>query len=282
MHWVIDVYVCAWARIRSLHLFVARSIVTAAKSCMNCLLGHDLILYIVLLVFLVVVLAGARVLRESLTRVWRLALVLPELTSLRFCQEGLRLLSDELAVGILFQMLLSVILNREGGLVSAWPGKRRLNGSVLAIRHIRLENLVHARRVELLLSQLVEVVDAWTWVIGPGLVVVLIVRLLEQSPIYLTQMELVLRELRVNFGHLRSISCGAYLIEAATCVRCGSQLPGRNTRSDRVRNHRMISMFRRFVLQVCLVDGFQIIPFGCLIVVSRVRSMQVRRTLNKT
>ena len=61
MHWVIDVYVSAWARIRSLHLLVARSIVTAAKSCMNCLLGHDLILYIVLLVFLVVVLAGARV-----------------------------------------------------------------------------------------------------------------------------------------------------------------------------------------------------------------------------
>ena len=62
MHWVIDVYVCAWARIRSLHLFVARSIVTAAKSCVNCLFGHDLILDIVLLVFLVVVLAGARVL----------------------------------------------------------------------------------------------------------------------------------------------------------------------------------------------------------------------------
>ena len=87
MSGVIDVDVGAWSRIRSFYLFIARSVITAAKGCMNCFLGHNFILDIILLIFFVVVLAGARVLRERLPSVRCLALVLPKFTSLRLRQE---------------------------------------------------------------------------------------------------------------------------------------------------------------------------------------------------
>ena len=87
MSWVIDVDVGAGSRIRSFYLFIARSVITAAKGRMNCFLRHNFILDIILLIFFVVVLTWSWILRVRLTSVRRLALVLPKFTSLRLRQE---------------------------------------------------------------------------------------------------------------------------------------------------------------------------------------------------
>jgi hypothetical protein len=139
-------------------------------------------------------------------------------------------------------MLLSVILYRKSSLVCARSWIGRLDGRVFAIGHLRLEYFVLARRVKLLLSQLIKIVDAWARIVSPWLVVVLIICLLEQSAIHLAEMELVLWELRMNFRNLWSVCCGSDLIEAATRVRCGGQLPRGNTWRDCVRNHSMVFM----------------------------------------
>lgn len=87
MYGVIYVNVGAWSRIWRFHLFIARSVITAAKCGMNCFLSYNFILDIILLIFLVVVLARAWVLRKRLSSIRRLALVLPELASLGLRQE---------------------------------------------------------------------------------------------------------------------------------------------------------------------------------------------------
>lgn len=182
-------------------------------------------------------------------------------------------------------MLLSVILYRKSSLVCARSWIGRLDGRVFAIGHLRLEYFVLARRVKLLLSQLIKIVDAWARIVSPWLVVVLIICLLEQSAIHLAEMELVLWELRMNFRNLWSVCCGSDLIEAATGVRCGSQLPCGNTRSHCVRNHSMVLVLLWFVLQVCLITRSHVAeftPLGCFMVVSRVGVVQVCRALNKT
>lgn len=97
MHRVVDINVSAWTRIRSFNLLVARSIITAVKGSMNCFFRHNFILDVIFL-FLVVVLARPRVLRESLPSERSLPFVLPELSPFSFGQERLRLLTNELAV----------------------------------------------------------------------------------------------------------------------------------------------------------------------------------------
>jgi len=58
VHWVGDIDVCARTRMRSFDFLIARPIVTAIKSCVNCLFSYDFVLDVILL-FLVIVLAGA-------------------------------------------------------------------------------------------------------------------------------------------------------------------------------------------------------------------------------
>lgn len=83
---VININVCSWAWVRSFHLLVAWSVITAIKGSMNSLLGNDFILNVILL-FLMIVVPWAWYLCERLPSVWRLALVLPEISSLRLCEE---------------------------------------------------------------------------------------------------------------------------------------------------------------------------------------------------
>jgi hypothetical protein len=87
VYWVIDINVGARSRIWRFYLFIAGSVVTTAERSMNCFFGDNLILDIILLIFFVVVLTGAWVLRECLSRIRRLALVLPKFTSLSLGQE---------------------------------------------------------------------------------------------------------------------------------------------------------------------------------------------------
>lgn len=82
---VIDIYVCARAGVGSLYLLVAGSSAFAAEADVD---GHtfdDLV--DVVLLFLVVVLSWPGHFCERLPRVWRLPFVLPEVSSLGFCEE---------------------------------------------------------------------------------------------------------------------------------------------------------------------------------------------------
>ena len=86
MGWIVDIYVRARAWIRSFYFLVASSVIAAVEGSMDSLLCNYLILDVILLL-LVVVLAWSWHLGESLSGVWRLALVLPELSSLGLGEE---------------------------------------------------------------------------------------------------------------------------------------------------------------------------------------------------
>jgi len=58
MHWVGDIDVCAWTRMRGFDFLVARPVITAVKGSVYCFFSHNFVLNIILL-FLVIVLAGA-------------------------------------------------------------------------------------------------------------------------------------------------------------------------------------------------------------------------------
>lgn len=77
---------------------------------MHGLLLHDPVLDVILLL-LVVVLPGARILSEGLSRVRRLSLVLPKLSSLSLGQERLWLLSNKLSIRCRSQMIVGSLLN---------------------------------------------------------------------------------------------------------------------------------------------------------------------------
>jgi len=100
MHWVGDVDVCAWTRMRGFDFLVARPVITAVEGSVYCFFSHNFVLNIILL-FLVIVLSGAWYFWESLSGVWSSSLMLPEFTTFSFCQERLRLLTNELSVRVL-------------------------------------------------------------------------------------------------------------------------------------------------------------------------------------
>lgn len=110
MGWIIDVNVGAWSRIRRLRFLITGSVVTATKGSMNGLLSDNFVLDVILLL-LVIVLTWSRCLGESLSRVRGLALVLPKFSPLRLSEERLWLLTDELAIRVLLQVLLRGLLD---------------------------------------------------------------------------------------------------------------------------------------------------------------------------
>lgn len=191
MTWVVDVDVRAGAWVRRLHLLVARSVITTGERRMHRVL-HDAITNIVLL-FLVIVCAGAGNFSERLPRVRCLTLMLPELAARRLREKRLRLLTNELSICGLLDVLVRRLLNGHSRLVVAWAWSPRLNLGVLAVRHLRLEHFVLTGSIESLLTFLFPVVDTWTRVVSPRLVVVGHVGLLPQLTLLFTQMELVLR-----------------------------------------------------------------------------------------
>ena len=99
---------------------------------MNSFLLDNFIFDIVLLLFDVVV-ARTDNLGKGLASEGRLPLVLPELTSLCLREEGLRLLANELAIGVLLEMLGRLLFNRDDGGIGA---RARVLVFILDVFHI--------------------------------------------------------------------------------------------------------------------------------------------------
>lgn len=163
----------------------------------------------------------------------------------------------------------------------AWSREWCLDRLILAVGHLRLEDLVLTRRIELLLPQLFEIIDAWAWIIRPWLIVMPVVGLLEEPTVHLAQIELVLWSLRMNLVLLRSVGSWSDLVEAAARVRSRGKFPGRYAGSDGVWNDGVVLVLLRFVFEERLVDRLQFIPLWRIVIVARIRIVQVRRPLNQ-
>ena len=111
---------------------------------------------------------------------------------------------------------------------------------ILAVWHFRLKHLVLARGVKLFLAKLVEVVNSWTWIVGPRLVIMLVICLLKQSSVNFTQVKLVLRLLRMDLWDLGSVCRWPHLIKTSPGVSSGCQLPCGDTGSNCIRNNCVI------------------------------------------
>ena len=176
MRRIIDIDVSAWTRIRSLNFLITWSIITAIKCRVNGLFSHYFVLDVILLL-LMIVLTRARNFRESLSSVRCLALVLPEFSSLGFSEERLRFLANELTIWGLFLVFLRCIFNWYCSLVCTWSRERSFNRLVFAVGYLWLKDFVFTRWIELFLTLSHKVVDTRTWIIGPWLIVMSVVRL---------------------------------------------------------------------------------------------------------
>lgn len=226
--------------------------------------------------------AGAGNFSVCLPRVRRLALVLPELATPRLREERLRLLTDELSVSGLLDVLVRSLLNGVHRLVVAWTRSLRLNLGVLAVRHLRLENLVLTRSIESLLTELVPVVDAGAWVVSPWLVVFGHVSLLPQLAVNLTHVELVLGMQRVVSVGIWVVRGRTHHIESSTRVCRRSHLSRRNTGRNIVGDDGVIVVLGRLILEKRLVEVLELSPVRVLMIMTRVGIFQVRRPLDQT
>lgn len=290
---IIDVDIATRSWIRSLGLLIHSSFVTAIESCVDCLFEHDSVLDVILL-FLMIILTGSRSLRIGLSCVWSLTFVLPELSSFGLDEERLRLLSDELAIRIRSQMVVCLFLNRDHGFVGAWSRGFRLLLGVLAVWYFALEDLVLASGVELLLPLLFKVVDARSWILGPGQVVVSHVVLREKFPLDLTVCEVVDWGLWLDGGLLRVVCSWAHLVAAVpvdradimgerpTSVGGRCQLLRRDTWSMGVRNNCQVGVLVLLIFQEGLVEIFQIVPLLLLVICAGVWILLVGGPLYKS
>ena len=96
----------------------------------------------------------------------------------------------------------------------------------------------------MLLPQLFKIVDSRARIACPGLVIVPVVSLLEESTIDLAEIELVLGRLDVQLMLLRSVESWSDLVEAAACVRGRCKFPCRYARRNCVRDNGVIGMLR--------------------------------------
>ena len=280
MHWVGDINVCAWARMWCFDFLIARPVITAVESGVNCFFGYDFVLDIILL-FLVIVLAGARYFWESLSSIRSFSLMLPEFTSLSLCEERLWLLSNELSIGVLFKMFISLILHWVCCSVSSWSGIWCPDFSVFAVGHFGFENCVFSRGIILLLSSLFEIISTRAGIVSPTHVIWLIIRLLEKFSLNLTHRELVLRSLWMYLRNIWTIGCRTNLIEAPARVGSGGQFPSWYGRCSSAWNDSMLFMLGRFVFEERLIEVFEFVPLGSLVIVARIWAVQVGRPLHQ-
>lgn len=182
-------------------------------------------------------------------------------------------------------MLLRGALHGHSGLVVAWPGVCPGLGSLpslaLAVADLRLEDLVPTGGIECFRPQLLEIIEARPRVVGPWLVVVPVICLLEEPPIDFAEIELILRGLRMYLRLLWRVSRRSNLIKAAARVRGSCQLASWYTWSHSVWNDGVLAVGGGFVLQESLVDRLQLIPLGGLVVVARIGIVEVRGALHE-
>jgi hypothetical protein len=217
MDWIVDVDVSAWARIWCLHPLVNWALLSTVERCMDRFLLDDPIFDVIFL-FLVVVLPGTWILGKSLSSIWRLSLILPELSSFSFGQEGLWLLSNELAIRCRSQMIIRCLLYRYDSFVGARAWSQRLSLSILAVGHLTLEDSVLPRRIELFFTLFVKIVDTWPRIVRPCHIIVLKIVLFENSSLNFRLMELVLRVLLSNGRLLRIVGRWTNCVESSCSV----------------------------------------------------------------
>lgn len=86
MRRIVDIDISTWTRVWSFDFLVTLSVIAAVEGRMRSFLSNNLVLDVIFLL-LVLVLSRTWNLRKSLSCVRRLALVLPELSSLSFGEE---------------------------------------------------------------------------------------------------------------------------------------------------------------------------------------------------
>lgn len=135
MRGIIDIDVGTWTWVWSFDFLVALSIITAVEGRMRSFLCNDLILDVIFLL-LGLVMCGTWNLSKSLSCVRRFTLVLPELSSFSFGQEGLRLLANKLPIRVLLLVFLSRIFNRKCCFVRSWSRIWCLDYRILTVRDL--------------------------------------------------------------------------------------------------------------------------------------------------
>lgn len=207
--------------------------------------------------------------------------MLPEFASFGFYEERLGLLSDELAVRIGAQMVIGLFLNRSHSLVRAWSRRFGLLLCVLAVGHLRLEHSVLAGRVELLLSLFFEIVDTWSRIIAPAHIVMSIIVLSEYFAIDLAIGKVVDGCLRFDHRLFWVVGSWTYHIKTSACVCSCCKFFCRYRGSMRIRYNCHFAMLFVFVFQKGLVQVFQVIPLGCIVIGAGVRIFLVCWPLHK-
>ena len=175
------------------------------------------------------ILTRSRILGECLPGVWCLTFVLPKLSSFCFREETSWLLPDKHTVRIISQMVICFFLNRNYGFVCSWSWSKASFFLIFAVWNVTLENFVLSRRIELLLTHLIEIINARSWILCPALVIVSEVGLFKQLSIDLRGCEIEFRISLPNCWLFWIISSWTHLIEANPSIGSLSQFLRGNT-----------------------------------------------------
>jgi hypothetical protein len=244
---------------------------------MDCLLLNNFIFDVVFL-FLVLILSRSWILRESLSGVRCFAFVLPKLSSFCFGEETLWLLTNKHSVRIVSKMIIGCFFDRSDGFVCSWAWSKTSLFLILTIWNRTLENFILSRRIELLLTHLIEIVHSRSWILSPTFVIMGIVGLLEQLPVDFGGCEIEFRVSLSNCWLLWVVSSRAHLVESVSCV-CGlSQLLRWDTWSLCVWDHCKVLMLVLVILINSFIEICNIIPFYFFVVMSRIWIMLIRRS----
>ena len=139
--WIIDIYIRTWSRIWCLYLFVYWTRIAAVEGGMDCFFLNDLILNIIFLL-LVFILSWSWNFGESLSGVRCFTLMLPKLSSFRFCQETLWLLSNKHAIRVVSEMVVSFFFYRNDCFVCTRSWRKTSFFLIFAVWYVTLEDLI--------------------------------------------------------------------------------------------------------------------------------------------
>ena len=179
-----------------------------------------------------------------------------------------------MAIRVGSQVLHSVFLQRDCGLVGSWPGYLVTVLHIFAVWNFRLENAKLPSRVELLLTLLVEVINAWTWMgwwFG----------WLKWFSFHFARGEIDFRILGFHRRYLWVVGSWAHLVHSNARIGCLSDLLARNTWSFCVGDNLHILVLLIEIFIQSLIEVRSIVPLLFSVVVSRRRVVLVRRTLNQ-
>ena len=206
---------------RSLRLLITGSLITTVESSLDSFFHYNSVFYIVFLL-LVVILAWAGYLWERLSRIWGFAFMLPKFSSFSFSQKWLRLLANQLPIGIGSLMILRSFFDRNNSLIGAWARIHVLILRIFAIRHFGLKDLIFTSWIELLLAHFFKIIDSWTRIILPAHVVVSHIMLLKKLSLDFTLSEVMNRIGILNIIVFWIVPSWAYKIKTSSSVGSSS------------------------------------------------------------